>query len=194
MLNLDQRETIILEVRKHWFVFVWYVAMFKLAVIVPLVVYFIAYVYVSDSAKILFKAYSAHVIFFYAIWLLLVWVLFAIQWTNYYLDVWYVTEKRIIDVEQKGIFHREISNLRFDKIQDISIEVRGFIATMLNFGDIRVQTAGEDSSDFFMSSARDPERVRKIIFSQHNIEAERPREVKIEKDEDMTGGGSVLVG
>jgi hypothetical protein len=194
MLHLDNNETIILEVRKHWFVFLWNIVVFKLCVILPLILYFVLYAYVPASAQLLFKVYAAHFIFVYSVWLLLVWVAFAIQWTNYYLDVWYVTQKRIIDVEQKGIFHREISNLRFDKIQDISIEVTGFIATMLNFGDIQVQTAAEDSSDFLMKSARNPERVRKVIFSQHNFEAERPRQVKIEKDKDQTGGGASMIG
>ena len=136
-----------------------------------------------------------HAVFIYSVWLLASWVCFAIQWTNFSLDVWYVTQRRIIDVEQKGIFHREISNLRFDKIQDISIEVTGFIATMLNFGDIHVQTAAEDSSDFFMHNARNPERVRKIIFSQHNVESERTRHVKIEKEtKDFGNDGATLVG
>ncbi|MFO0718859.1 MAG: PH domain-containing protein [Candidatus Paceibacterota bacterium] len=180
MLNLENDEKIILEVRKHWFVFLGNVIGFFVGGVLPIVFYFLIVTFSSfDILKIIYE-YKSLYFFIYSLWLLLLWVLFFIQWTNYYLDVWYVTEKRIIDVNQKGIFHREISNLRFDKIQDISIEVRGFIATMLNYGDISVQTAAEDSSDFVMKNARDPQRIRRIVFSQHNIEAEKLRKVKIE--------------
>jgi uncharacterized membrane protein YdbT with pleckstrin-like domain len=96
------------------------------------------------------------------------WLSFFINWTKYYLDVWYVTEKRIIAVDQRGIFNRGISNLRFDKIQDVTIDVKGFIATLLNYGNVKVQTAGEDNYEFSMSVVSNPENVRKVIFNQHN--------------------------
>lgn len=181
MLNLDTEEKIILEVRKHWFVFLWNILGLLVSVFAPAVLYFLALIFTPPDIQSIVSKYTSLILFIYAIWLLIVWIAFFIQWTNYYLDVWYVTEKRIIDVNQKGIFHREISNLRFDKIQDISIEVKGLIATMLNFGDIEVQTAAEDSSEFTMRNARNPEGVRRVIFSQHNMEAERPRQVTIEK-------------
>jgi uncharacterized membrane protein YdbT with pleckstrin-like domain len=110
----------------------------------------------------------ALILFFYSLWLLFLWASFFVQWTKYYLDVWYVTEKRIIDVAQKKIFDREISNLRFDKIQDVTIDVHGFIPTLLGFGNIKVQTAGEDNKDFMMDTVRHPDEVRRVIFSQHN--------------------------
>ncbi len=185
MLNLESGESIILEVRKHWFVFLWNTLGLFVGVAVPILVYFILLKFGPvDIVSIILKyktEYGSLVMFFYYLWILGLWIIFFVQWTNYYLDVWYVTQKRIIDVNQKSIFHREVSNLRFDKIQDISIEVNGFIATMLNFGDIKVQTAAEDSSEFLIRNARNPERVRRIIFGQHNTEAEKPMQVTIEE-------------
>ncbi len=110
------------------------------------------------------------VIFFYLLWLIILWCYFFISWTKYYLDVWYVTEKRIIAIEQRSIFDREVSNLRFDKIQDVTIDVRGFVATMLDFGNVKVQTASEDNTDFTLATVSHPEEVRRVIFSQHNVE------------------------
>jgi hypothetical protein len=51
----------------------------------------------------------------------------------------------------------------------VSIEVKGFIATFLDYGDIKVQTASENSQDFFMGSVSKPEEVKRIIFAQHNV-------------------------
>ena len=51
----------------------------------------------------------------------------------------------------------------------MTIDVDGFIPTMLKFGDIRVQTASEDETEFMMKSVRYPEQVRRVIFAQHNV-------------------------
>ncbi len=172
-LNLDPGETILMEVRRHWFVFLSRAVGLLLGAIAPLVLGGFLIGLLPSQAVAFFQSDGAITVFAYALWLLLLWVMFFVQWTNYYLDVWYVTEKRIIDVDQKGMFHREVANLRFDKIQDISVEVRGIIPTFLNFGDLRVQTAAEDSTGFFMRNASHPEEVRKVIFSRHNREAEK---------------------
>lgn len=172
-LNLDPGETIIHEVRRHWFIFLTRTIAIFFAAAAPAVVYVVAFGVLPDQFAVLLTRYPAETVFLYSLWLLLAWVFFFVQWTNYYLDVWYITEKRIIDVDQKGLFHREVSNLRFDKIQDISVEVKGIIPTFLNFGDLRVQTAAEDSANFFMPHATHPDDVRKIIFSRHNVEAEK---------------------
>ena len=172
-LNLDPGETILLEVRRHWIVFLSRAIGLLFGGVFPLMVSGFMLGLFPAQVTDFFAVYGSVVLFAYSLWLLLLWVLFFIQWTNYYLDVWYVTEKRIIDVDQKGLFHREVANLRFDKIQDITVEVRGVIQTFLNFGDLRVQTAAEDSTGFFMRSASRPEEVRKVIFSRHNREAEK---------------------
>jgi hypothetical protein len=185
MLNLDNGETIILEVRKHWIVLVSQAIASGLCIVLPPVVFALVRS-VSPEALLLIPHEGATFAFLYFLWLMVVWIVLFIQWTNYYLDVWYVTEKRIIDVEQKRAFHREVSSIRFDKIQDITVEVKGVIATFFNYGDVRVQTASEDSRDFSMTVAANPERIRKIIFSQHNRESERTQKVRI-VDEDHDG-------
>lgn len=182
-LDLDPGESVILEVRKHWFVFLTYGFSTLVAAIAPLILYGVLTHIISVPVSIQGNTESL-AMFVYFLWLMFLWMGFFVQWTSYFLDVWYVTEKRIIDVEQKGMFHREVSSLRFDKIQDITIDVQGLLATFLNFGDIQVQTAAEDSGDFFMRIAANPENVRKVIFSHHNREAERTRPVSIVSHED----------
>ncbi len=168
-LHLDSQETVILEVRKHWIVFVGIAAGLFSATILPLVVFVLLKIFAPTLMVFSLPGNdAAFYTFLYTLWLLFMWVLFFIDWTKYYLDVWYVTEKRIIAVDQKNIFHREVSNLRFDKIQDITIGVRGFIPTMLDFGDVRVQTASEDNLEFVLSTVKRPENVRKVIFERQN--------------------------
>lgn len=168
-LHLDNGESVILEVRKHWIVFVGIAAGFLFAGFLPFVFF--------SLIKIFYPAFfsfdlpgndTAFFLFFYLLWLATLWVLFFVDWTKYYLDVWYVTEKRIIVVDQKNVFDREISNIRFDKIQDITVDVHGFISTLLDFGNVRVQTASEDNREFSVRTIRHPGNVRKVIFGMQN--------------------------
>ena len=176
MLHLDPGENILLEVRKHWFVFFAHGFFLAVAAVLPLIVFGFFEYYIRQQFSV-GNSFEILASFVYSLWLLTLWISFFVQWTNYYLDVWYITDKRIIDIEQRSMFYREVSNLRFDKIQDVTIEVRGILATFLDFGNIKVQTASENSKDFFMSYAAHPDRIRKLIFEQHNKVAERPLKV-----------------
>jgi len=168
-LHLELGENVILEVRKHWFVFVGQGFVSLFVAIVPLILFLIIRSYVPNLVEFDIPGNeTALFLFLYTLWILFLWILFFVNWTKYYLDVWYVTEKRIIAIEQKRIFDREVSNLRFDKIQDVTLDVHGFLPTLLNFGNIKVQTASEDSKNFHMNTVRHPERIRRVIFSQQN--------------------------
>ncbi len=174
-LHLETDEHVILEVRKHWIVFAGHAAGLLLAAFFPFIVMVLFRLVILNHVSVLVHgSFSLPdfaptlFTFFYTLWILFLWISFFVGWTKYYLDVWYVTEKRIIAVEQKRIFDREISNIRFDRIQDVTVEVDGFIPTFLDFGNIKVQTASEDDLDFIMNIVRHPDEVRRVIFSQHN--------------------------
>ena len=168
-LHLDAGEKVILEVRKHWIVFLGHASGLLLIAFLPFIFFTFVTTFAPGLLVLTFPGNNAALfLFFYCLWLLALWLSFFVDWTKYYLDVWYVTEKRIIIVDQKYLFDREISNIRFDKVQDVSVDVNGFLPTFLDFGNIRVQTASEDNTEFVMTVVRHPEEVRRIIFSQHN--------------------------
>jgi uncharacterized membrane protein YdbT with pleckstrin-like domain len=85
-------------------------------------------------------------------------------WTDYYLDVWIVTNRRVIDVEQRGLFSREIATMQLSKIQDITTEVKGFLPTLIGFGDVHVQTAGLER-EFVIRGVPHPHKTREMIES-----------------------------
>lgn len=60
----------------------------------------------------------------------------------WYGTAFIVTNSRIIDSDQRGVFHRRISEAPFEKVEDIAIEIRGIIPTLFHLGTVRVQTSG----------------------------------------------------
>ena len=108
------------------------------------------------------------------------WMLLFINLTNYYLDVWYVTSDKLVDVEQKNLFHRDEAALRLENIQDVAILSKGIIQTLLGFGSIRAQTSGE-KREFIMRNIANPEKVKDIIILEQNKVKSRAIAVKVEE-------------
>jgi uncharacterized membrane protein YdbT with pleckstrin-like domain len=153
MLVLHPGETLNRTVRKHWLVFVAANLYLVVLAFIPLV--FRNLLVVQVGSETLFRLA-------YTLWLSVLWLMLAIDWTNYYLDVWYLTSERLIDIEQKGLFFRDEATTRLELIQDVTVETGGFLATLVGFGNLRVQTAGE-SREFMMRDVAHPEAVKREI-------------------------------
>jgi uncharacterized membrane protein YdbT with pleckstrin-like domain len=82
---------------------------------------------------------------------------------DWYLDVWVVTDERIIDVNQHGVFGREIAELQLAKVQDVASEQRGAFATIFGYGKIRVQSAGE-RVQFEFDGIPKPNEIARMIL------------------------------
>jgi hypothetical protein len=93
------------------------------------------------------------VVLFGGIYYLFIWLFFFFSFIDYYLDVWIITNKRIIDVEQRGFFSRVISEQKIENIQDVTSEIHGIIPTIFKFGTVHVQTAAEKSR-FILNKCR----------------------------------------
>lgn len=105
--------------------------------------------------------------FLYIAWLTLLWLALSIVFIDHWLDMWIITDKRLLDFEQLGLFNRETAVLRIEQIQDISIEVKGVIPTFLNYGDIHVQTAGANK-EFVLHNINNPINAKKILYDVYS--------------------------
>lgn len=160
MFTLEPDEKIIVKVRKHWWrLFTWGFRLFLLAG-APLIVFGALLAFSRGSIEVgtinLFG-------FFFTMWLGVLWILFFIEWTDYRFDVWVVTSNRIIDIDQAGLFSRDIATVRLEDIEDITIEMYGVFSTMFKFGTLMVQTAGS-KNEFYIKNARNPEEAKQEIY------------------------------
>mgnify|MGYP001589399367 FL=1 len=99
-----------------------------------------------------------------SIWELIIWQLWFYALTMYLLDVWIVTNQRIIDSTQRGFFNRSVSELHNSRIQDISVKVSGLFQSLLKFGDLEVQTAGTENKFRFLQIPN-PVEVKNVIMA-----------------------------
>jgi uncharacterized membrane protein YdbT with pleckstrin-like domain len=83
--------------------------------------------------------------------------------TNYWLDVWTLTNQRFIAVDQRGLFNRTTASFRLERLQDITVSIHGIIATFLDFGSLEIQTAGEENK-FEARGLPNPEALKSALL------------------------------
>lgn len=86
-------------------------------------------------------------------------------WAN---SIYILTNQRIIEMTQNSLFHKVISELELDRIQDISTEMKGPVQTLLNFGTIHIKTASSDSG-VDLTAVTDPYDVQQQIVKAHKL-------------------------
>lgn len=92
---------------------------------------------------------------------------FAYYWFNflaYFFNVGIVTNHRVIDVDFHAVIYKEETEARINKVEDITAKTGGYIASLFNFGNVFVQTAGNELNIEFANVPR-PSDVVKIINS-----------------------------
>lgn len=78
---------------------------------------------------------------FYGVNILLL-MMFTLYFHNYYLSLQVITSERVIDIDQQGVFKREVNEMPLGQIEDVSFKQDGFWSTVFNYGNVILQTAG----------------------------------------------------
>ena len=160
--NGQKGEKIILLLRRHPFIILVKIVTWSVIAILPLIFYFILGDVVASFFPI--ELFQPILILFTSVYYLYIWLFAFSSFVDYYLDTWIITNERIINIEQKGLFNRVVSEQQLYRIQDVTSELKGFFPTFLNFGNIYVQTAGEEKRFAFKQVPRPYEVVKKITL------------------------------
>lgn len=162
--DFKEGERVILIVRHHWFVLLREVFGILLLFILPFFLIPMVYAF-SVSAGNAPNVSGGMILFFGSLWTLIMWHILFERWTDYYYDIWVVTSLRIIDIDQKGFFHRTVATmLTLDHIEDVETEVNGIFESLFNFGSIQVQTAATHV-EFHMDDVPNPNSIERVIRS-----------------------------
>ncbi|MFA7302384.1 MAG: PH domain-containing protein [Candidatus Paceibacterota bacterium] len=172
--ELESGEFVVLHTRKHWFLFVVGLVPFLILALLPIVLPLVilltpplaALAPTIDYTQPLMRATLG-------LWLLLVWTAAWGSFTRYYLNAWVLTSQRIVEIKQRRYFHREVSSLMLNRVQDVTTEVAGVIPSLLGMGSIKVQSAGAEN-EFHMRGIPEPELVRNLILKYIPEEPQTP--------------------
>lgn len=82
---------------------------------------------------------------------------------DYYLDVWLITNKGVIDLAWHGWFHRSSSRVLYSDIQGVSYETNGVLGTLFRFGDIAVEKIST-GAEIQLPGVPKPRRIQTVIM------------------------------
>ena len=154
MLNLKNMrpwESVSMVIRRHWIIYVLLWLYFALWLFITLWMYLI--LWFNNFTNIL---------------IIIFWLMFSIflyiEWLNHELDLYIITNNRIIWVEQKSFLDRTVSECNLWQVQEVNSSTKWFFANILNYGSIYIQTAWSATSTLKMAFAPDAlQWARKIL-------------------------------
>lgn len=168
-ISFEPGEAILMVLRRHWFALAPRLAVFLAFLLAPSILLLALSLASPAGAKLVA---SPIILFFLALYLaaMLLWAL--ILWMDHYLDAWVITDRRVIDIEQRGLWHREIQEITLDRVQNVAVEIPGFAATFLGFGDIRVETAGQGV--LWIKTVPHLEEAKRLILKHSQLQRNSP--------------------
>ena len=81
---------------------------------------------------------------------------FLYSYMLWYFSIYIVTNQRIRQISQRGLFKKSVVDLGLDKIQSISYGVNGIRAGLMGYGTIVIQTA---VGDLVISMVKNSEKI-----------------------------------
>jgi len=108
-------------------------------------------------------------------------------WITWHFSVFIVTDKRLIQVTQKGFFHKSVIDMGLNQIQMVNYQVAGMQETLLGFGTIMMQTF---VGDLVIHEVAHPAKIQKQlleILREQGVAASpysEPHELEIEENEE----------
>lgn len=158
--NQEHDEHVQIFVRRHW-IFVAEITIFAIiGFAIPVVVHLLLSANdIEVFSHLFWGPVNAVALSIYAF---MVFIVTITQITDYYLDTWIVTNERIINIEQHGLFSRIISELHLNQVQDVTSETHGVLATFVSYGNVYIQTAGTRER-FNFKGIDNPDKVKQQI-------------------------------
>ena len=80
-------------------------------------------------------------------------VLLVFDW---YYHCWLVTNKGVVSIEAKDIWHRHASRTEHEMITGITFEKKGMIESLLNYGTITLEKSGNSRKLIRLAKVKNP--------------------------------------
>lgn len=91
------------------------------------------------------------IIFINLVWYSFIFGYVFLNVLNWLFNVGIVTDERIIDVDFTGLLYKEVTGSAIKKIEDVTVKTGGFMASIFNFGNLFIQTAGTELNIEFIN-------------------------------------------
>lgn len=156
----EEKEEVFVFVRRHPLSFLPFILLTALMFVVIPIILIVIFKLFPDfisggNLKIIIAAVSVYLLFLITF--------FLVGWLDFYYDIHIVTNKRIVDIDQNGLFSRSVHELTLENVEDVSARINGILATFFQYGDVEIQTAGS-RPNFIFDKIPNPRKVAEFII------------------------------
>ena len=141
-----------------------------LATIVLILAGFVPYMFSSGNTNLLWIAFGC---------IILAIIIFLYHWVGWYFTVYIVTNQRIRQDRQKGLFNTSVVEIALGKIENIIVEKRGLMGNLFNYGTLVLQTS---VGDLVVMMVPHPMEIREKL--QKEVNRYRTEPIKESHEED----------
>lgn len=156
--NQEHDEVIILFLRKHFITNVPWIATVALLIFLPLFVYLFL---ISQSFSLISFSNELKTIII-AFYYLLVFAYAYISFITWYYDVFIISQKRIVDIDFSDLIYHHMAITKIELVQDVIYSQTGFLRSFFNYGNLFIQTAG-NNPNFDALAIPQPAKAAHII-------------------------------
>jgi membrane protein YdbS with pleckstrin-like domain len=155
----ENDEKILLFLRGHFIAnFIWILITLVLLLVPILFFIFRSQLQLLGTIDLPLQFVLIFVIFYY----LTVFAYAFINFLSWFYNVFIVTQKRIVDIDYSNIVIHNVAFTKLSHVQDVNYTQTGFIHALFNYGNIFVQTAGNEVN-FEALSVPKPRQAAHII-------------------------------
>lgn len=84
------------------------------------------------------------------------------KFLSYFFNVGLVTQNRVVDIDFHAVIYKEVTEARISNVEDITAKSGGYFASLFNFGNVFIQTAGTHVNIEYNNVPK-PSEIVKII-------------------------------
>lgn len=165
--SIPYNEKILIVVRRHPIVLVLELFEMVVAAFLPIGIFVVLQSMDSVANS---DPYRQLLILGGVIYYFFIWLISFFMWVDYILDMGIITERRVINIEQRALFNREVSEYFLHNIQDVTVKKIGIMPTFFDYGDLVFSTHGAQT--FTLYDVLEPEKIRRRIMELYLKEKE----------------------
>jgi len=149
--DLRPWEKPLMVVKRHWII------------LVKLWLYFLLWLLVTVLFYVFWNYAWIH------LWVIIFWMMYSIflyiEWINHELDLYIITNNRIIWVDQVWFLDRKVSECNLWQVQEVWNQTKWLLANLLNYWTVKIQTAW-NATNFHMDLSPNPIITSRTILNE----------------------------
>ncbi|MEK7611441.1 MAG: PH domain-containing protein [Patescibacteria group bacterium] len=159
--NQEEGETVLLLLRQHMVTNLPWVALVIAALLFPFL--FLAFTGGIGLSLNNLIPQSFQTFIFLAFYMIVLAFAF-LSFMNWFFNVDLVTDHRIVDINYWGFLFFRVSSTTIVNIQDVTYSISGGAGVIFNYGNVKIQTAGEEPN-FMFERIPNPDKVQRLLVS-----------------------------